>query len=476
MSQTYMAYPHTYAERMSQGQWAAYPHLKIVSLKIAQLIDNGGGTLLVSMPPRHGKSELISRWTPEWFLRCYPTKRVILLSYAAAIAEEWSRRARNGLLEHGGELAADKQANDWWFTKQGGDMSAAGLGGPVTGKGGHLIVIDDAVKNAEEADSEAIREKQRNAWDQDVWTRREKGSLVVLLMTRWREDDLYAYVKERVRDVHEITMPLLCENEPDPIGRKRDELLCEDRVDARMAREIREVLTPRAFNALYQQRPTAAEGAEIKRSWWRFYDELPVEWKGLEYRLQTVDGTFTDASTSDFLVSYVIGVYGGQRYVLDEVRRRCTFVEACEIIATQHKRWECHGTAVELAANGHAIVNTLSVAIPGVYGVKVGNNGKIARSRSTSPQIEAGNVFLPKGQKWADECVEEHASFPLGKHDDRVDALSQGLAELAHFTGVPVTHLTPSDDRFVPPHALAHLQARGVLGGLGRAPKSWKGL
>jgi predicted phage terminase large subunit-like protein len=463
VSQAYMAYPHTYAERVSEGLWVAYPHLRIVSLKIVQLIDAGGGTLLVSMPPRHGKSELISRWTPEWFLRNYATKRVLLLSYAAEMAEGWSRRARNGFAEHGGQLADDKRADNWWFTAQGGDMSAAGLGGPITGKGGHLIIIDDPVKNAEEADSETIRQKHRDAFDQDVFTRREKGCVLIVLMTRWREDDLYAYVKERIPDAVEITMPLECESHADPLGRKPGDLLCPDRVDAKMAREIKEVLTSRAWIALYQQRPTAAEGAEIKRSWWRYYDELPITWQEFEYRLSSWDATFTDASTSDWVVGQVWGVFGGQRYLLDQVRERMTFVETCAAIAKTH----------ELAANGQAIVNSLQVAIPSVYGVKVGNNGKVARVRAVSPQIHAGNVLLPKHAKFSDELVEESAAFPLGKHDDCVDALSQALSELAHFTGIPVSHLTPTDDRFVPAH-VRELQQKGVLGGAFRAPKSWR--
>ncbi len=449
---------HTYAARMSGGAYVPYPHLRLVSLEIARLIDQGGGTLLVSMPPRHGKSETISRWTPEWFLMNYPHRRVILLSYAAELAEEWSRRARNGFQQHGGLMSEDKTAAAWWMTAQGGGMSAAGLGGPITGKGGDLIIVDDAVKNAEEADSETIREKQRASWTQDIWTRREKGTVIVLLMTRWREDDLYSFVKGIVPDVREIVMPAICEEPGDPIGRKVGEVLCSERVDQKMLSEARAVLTEREWQALFQQRPTAAEGAEIKRHWWRWYDELPVPDHAFETKVLSVDCTFRDSDGSDFVEILAGNVYGSRRYLVDEVHERMTFVDTLIAIQRMNEKHRPSVILIEAKANGDAVIQTLVRAgLTNVVPVEP-KASKLARARASSHQIEAGNVLLPK-TKWAEELVEEHAAFPLGKHDDRVDALSQFLNYLADMQRVPRYDLRESDNRWVSPDIAAERRA-----------------
>jgi predicted phage terminase large subunit-like protein len=276
--------------------------------------------------------------------------------------------------------------------------------------------------------------------------------------------------------VRRVTLPALAEAD-DALGRKPDEALWPERYPADDSPDglltTRAVLPPRWWNAMYQQRPSAAEGAEILRAWWRFYDELPVPWEALEYRLASWDATFTDADSSDYVSGQVWGVYGGMRYLLDEVHQRMTFVETCEAVVLLHNKWKCNGTAVEHAANGVAIVNSLQAALPAVYGVKVGNNGKVARARAVSPQIRSGNVMLPKGAAMSLALIEECAAFPLGKHDDRVDAMSQALSQLESFQGVPVTHLKSGDDRFVPPH-IRDLQQKGLLGGLGTMPRSWK--
>jgi predicted phage terminase large subunit-like protein len=478
--QAWREYPHAMAARLSHGRYQIAPHLTLISTTIAQTVDAGGGLVVIELPPRHGKSELVSRWVPVWHFAEHPDRHVTLAGYGAALPEGHSRFVRDVIAEHGAglgvTLAADSTAADRWHTSAGGSCRAVGVGGALTGFGSHLLVIDDPISNAEEADSEVMREKVWEWFMSVALTRREPGATVVVMCTRWHEDDIIGRIMAHPvlsKQARRITLPALAEDD-DALGRKHGEALWPQRYNREtLLRDYQASLTARWWNALFQQRPTAAEGAEIKRSWWRYYDELPITWQEFEYRLASWDATFTDASTSDWVVGQVWGVFGGQRYLLDQVRERMTFVETCAAIAKTHERWQCHGTAVELAANGQAIVNSLQVAIPSVYGVKVGNNGKVARVRAVSPQIHAGNVLLPKHAKFSDELVEESAAFPLGKHDDMVDAMSQALSELAHFTGIPVSHLTPTDDRFVPPH-VRELQAKGVLGGAFRAPRSWK--
>jgi predicted phage terminase large subunit-like protein len=476
---TWRAYPHTFAAHLTRGAYETPAHVRFLGREVAGAIDDGVQLLIVEGPPRHGKSLQFAQWVPTWFLANHPDKHVGIGSYAADLAQSHGRIVRNNIAEYGPQLgvslAGDSTAVNRWHTDAGGSCTSVGVGGAATGFGWHLIVLDDVVKDAEEADSEVMRAKVIEWFQSVIWTRREPGALVIVMMTRWHEGDLIGWLLSHPvlsKMARHVRLPAIAEAD-DVLGRKPGEALWEGRIGLTMLNEIKAALSPRWWEALYMQRPTAAEGAEIKRSWWRYYDELPVTWEDLEYRLASWDATFTDADASDFVVGIVFGVFGGQRYVLDMVRQRMTFTETCAAIAKTHQRWQCHGTAVELAANGQAIVNTLQGAIPGLYGVKVGSNGKVARARATSPQIQAGNVLLPKGQKWADELVEEHAAFPLGKHDDTVDAMSQGLSELAQFQGVPVSHLRPGDNRFVSPDIL-EIQKRVGMGNVFRAPRSWK--
>jgi predicted phage terminase large subunit-like protein len=463
--------PSDFAAYYSPTPWERTEHQQFIGDAIADAVfAKQVSILLVECPPQHGKSAIVSQWTPAWFLSKYPRRNVAVAAYEAGVAARWGRWVRDTLTEIGTvAIASDSKARDAWNTADGGGMLTVGVGGPLTSYAIHLLIVDDPFKNAEEADSEVMRAKVWDWFQTVAWTRKQPGTVFVIMHTRWHEDDLVGRIlanAEMAKLVRRVRMPALAE-ENDVLGRRPGEALWPGRFPANETPDglltTKAILSARWWEALYQQRPTAAEGAEIMRAWWRFYTELPVRWEDFEYRLASWDGSFTDADTSDYVTGFVFGVYGGLRYVLDRVRARMTFTEACEAVAVTHRKWKCNASAVELAANGHAIVDSLQTAMPGVYGVKVGNNGKVARARAASPQIKAGNVLLPAGTKWADECVEEHAAFPLGRHDDQVDAMSQGLTELAAWQGVPVTHLQAGDNRFVPPHVLA-LQQRGVLG------------
>jgi predicted phage terminase large subunit-like protein len=478
-AEAWRTYPHTLAQRITEGRFLTPKHIRVISREIASAVDAGGGLLVIEAPPRHGKSETVSRATPVWHFTEHPNKHVTLAGYGASLPEAHSRFVRDTLSEHSDTLtvtlAPDSTAADRWHTTEGGSCRAVGVGGALTGFGSHLLIVDDPISNAEEADSEVMRDKVWEWFLSVAWTRREPGATVVVMCTRWHEDDLIGRILEHPelsKRAKRLTFRALAE-EDDVLGREVGEALWPERYGRDALLEIKATLSARWWNALYQQRPTAAEGAEIKRSWWKLYDDLPVPWQALEYRLASWDATFTDADKSDYVVGQVWGVYGSYRYLLDVVRERMTFTEACEAVAVTHTKWECNGSAVELAANGHAIVSSLQAAMPGVYGVKVGSNGKVARARAVSPLIKAGNVLLPRNAKFSDELIEECAAFPLGKKDDQVDALSQALSELRNFTGIPATDLKQSDERFVPPH-IKELHAKGVLGGLGTMPKSWR--
>lgn len=188
--------PAEFATALSAGLWQPYRHLVALSNRIVAMIEHDEcEMLLVDLPVRHGKSLLCSRWTPAWFLCKYPTRRVLLASYEADFAATHGRWVRETLIEHGGRFGVEidqtsRAANRWDLGNGSGGMSTAGAGGPLTGKGGNLMILDDPLKNAEEANSPVMRQHLDEWWRSVFLTRREPGAKVILVASRWHQDDL----------------------------------------------------------------------------------------------------------------------------------------------------------------------------------------------------------------------------------------------------------------------------------------------
>jgi predicted phage terminase large subunit-like protein len=468
LQHAWRGWPHTMAAVLSRGQYASPPHVRLMSREIVRTVDSGGGLLIFEAPPRHGKSELVSRRVPTWHMSEKPDRHVTLAGYGASLPEAHSRWIRDTISEHGASLgvriASDSTAADRWHTSRGGSCRAVGVGGALTGFGSHLLIIDDPISNAEEADSEVMRDKVWDWFLSVAWTRREPGATVVVMCTRWHEDDLIGRILEQPelsRIAKRLTFRAIAEDD-DVLGRKPGEALWPDRYNEQTLAEIKAALPPRWFNALYQQRPTSAEGAEIKRHWWRWYTDLPVPRAGLDMVVASWDCSFRDTDGTDYVAGTVWGIYGSYRYLLDVVRERMDFVTTVGAVKTSFDKWRPNVTLIEAKANGDAAINTLRTIVPGIVPVEP-QGGKESRIRAAAPQIEAGNVWLPNNAPWANQLVEEAAAFPVGRHDDAIDSTAQALNYLLHHQQEHVTNLPATDDRFVPPHLLA-LQQRGVLG------------
>ena len=468
------AFPHTFAYRLSAERWKKYRWLAWLSRELAREIAKGGARLLISAPVRHGKSELISKWLPVWFLDWFPEKRVILTSYEADFAETWGRAARNIISENADrvrvriderasdalnvQLAPDSMAAKWWHTTAGGGMATAGVGGPITGKGGDLIIVDDPLKNDADADSAVMRERAKNWFSSTLLTRQEPGASVIVMMARWHTDDLYGYIKATYPGTwREIRLPAIAEAN-DPTGREPGEALCPERYDRRALDALKANIMPRWWNALYEQRPTTAEGDEIKRQWWKYYGAAP---ESFDFKALSIDCTFKDSDSSDFVVMQLWGVLGRRRYLVHQLRARMTFTETLGASAALLERFKPHVTLIEDKANGTAVIEVLRRTIPAVVAIEP-RGSKVARARAVAPQVEAGDVYLPSSAPWLQEYVEEFAAFPLGAHDDQVDATSQALTYLAHMGAETELERQRGDNTFVPPDLIEANKARGI--------------
>ena len=266
LSSAWRAAPHLYAAFASVGRWKMYPPLRHIGNRIARAVARGNGRLIVNCPPRHGKSELISHWTPVWFLDNLPQERVILCSYGDALAGDFGRTARNEFESNPccrARLRADSTAAQRWNTPQGGGMITAGVGGPIAGKGFTLGILDDVFKNWQEAHSPQTKELVWEWFHSTFLTRAEPGATIVIAMTRWCEDDLVGrLLVENPRQWEVIRLPALAE-EGDILGRKVGEALLPARYDADALAAIRRDVGIAVWQALYQQDPQPCAAGRV---------------------------------------------------------------------------------------------------------------------------------------------------------------------------------------------------------------------
>ena len=444
-------YPHSFAVFASNGKWKAFLFLKLISEIIAQSVARGGGRIIVNLPPRHGKSQLISKWTPIWFLNLFPDRNVILTTYEAGFAADWGYMVRNEIRDNPicrVKIQNDSHAKDNWHTTDGGGMKTAGIGGPITGKGGHLVLVDDPVKNWDEARSPAQRQRVVDWFNSTLYTRLEPGGTLVILMTRWHEEDLSGYLlKTQPGAWTHINFPAVAEG-IDMLGRNEGQALCPERFDEAALAAIKQSVGSIVWNGLYQQRPTALEGGIIQRAWIQFYTTPPASFREV---IQSWDLSFKKTTDGSFVVGQVWGRSHSQFYLLHQVRARMSYVETKQAIRMVSARFqEARRKIVEDKANGPAILSELQSEIPGLIPFQ-SSDSKEARLVAASPFFEAGNVFLPDPSiaLWIGEYVEELVNFPNAANDDQVDATSQALLVLSKIRGgelIAVDGITAAQD------------------------------
>lgn len=418
--------------------------------------------LIVSMPPQEGKSTRVTKIGPLWALTRNPERRIVVVSYGADLANEFGRDIRNlitnnqgqdGTLDLGLRIAPDNGAvSSWRLDGHRGGVRSIGLTGGITGRPADWLFLDDPVANRERAESEAYRRQAKGFWTSTGSTRLAPGAPVVLVLTRWHEDDLAGWLLGR-EDGHRwrvINIPAQADHDPnkgetDPLGRQPGEFMQSARINERTGKprtaaeweQIRVQAGSRDWQALYQGRPSPPEGGLLRRGWWQFYDSPQWVERGngtcwavsFDELLISWDMAFKDLDSSDWVVGQVWGRRGVQVFLLDQVRARMSFVETCLAVRTLAAKWpQAAAKLVEDKANGPAVMNALSRVVGGMIGIEP-DGTKSARASAVSPFIEAGNVFLPSPElaPWIGDFVEECAGFPTAAHDDMVDTMSQAL-------------------------------------------------
>jgi len=412
--------------------------------------------LMVFMPPRHGKSECVSRKLPAFIFGKNPDASIIAASYSADLAQRMNRDVQRILdSPQYGEVFPQtalfgknirtvaggsylRNSDIFEIVGYRGTYRGAGVGGGITGMGADYIIIDDPIKNREEANSATYRNKLWDWYTSTLYTRQEKEAAILVTLTRWHEDDLAGRLMEQAKadpasDQWEIlSLPAICEPETRHPGDPREEgaALWTDKYSCGELMKIKATIGSYEWAALYQQRPSPGEGGLFKREWWQRWSVMPDD---LFDFLQSWDCAFKDAETSDYVVGQVWArsiKNPARRYLLDQVRARMTFTETVQAVRGLSAKWkQTTRKLIEDAANGVAVIDALKKEISGLTPVKP-LGGKVVRAHAVTAAVEAGNVYIPDASiaPWIHDFIEELSAFPSGTHDDQVDALTQANA------------------------------------------------
>lgn len=427
--------------------------------------------LIIESPPQHGKSMTVTENFPSWYLGKHPGKSVITASYDSDYAEKFCRRNKEKIKAYGGRLfnlsiGAIDRAGEFEISGGRGQYIARGIMAGITGNPANLIIIDDPIKNQQEADSPAYKARLWEEWQSSIKSRLAAHSKVVLIMTPWTEDDLAARIMRTEKNYTLLRFPVEAEEEGDLLGRAPGDSLCPEigKDNAWLADFKASYLADpqggrRAWTALFQCSPRVEGGNMVHRDWWKHYH--PDEIARFATEIVSVDATFKDKETSDFVSIQVWGKLGNDYYLRYCLKKRLNFPDTLNALRTVSALYPtAKATLIEDAANGSAIIQVLQRSMFVIPVTPLG--GKISRVNAVSPAIQSGHVFLPypEDAPWVEDYIDEWSAFPNGKNDDQVDCSSQALHYLIFSPGSRAENVTaeregPDLDRLFDPYGIS---------------------
>jgi len=420
-------------------QWPGYrdaPHHRLIARHL-EAVERGEITrLMITMPPRHGKSMLASEFFPAWYLGRNPDHYVVTATYAQDLADDFGRKVKNQIEDFGFKaifpgvgLADDSKSAKRFHiqeaaggiehaTNQRGAFYAVGVGGPLTGRGAHLLLIDDPVKNREDAESEVIRKKTKDWYTSTAYTRLMPGGRVVLIQTRWHEDDLSGWLQTEHKHEGWVVLDL-------PAIDKAGKALWPEQYDLEALERIKRALPPRDWSALYQQAPTPDEGDYFKTEWFRAGTLPPKD----QMRIYGASDYAVTADGGDFTVHVVVGIDpDGRMWLLDVWRQQAAsdvWVEAwCDLVL----KWKPMGWAEETgqikAGVGPFLEKRARERKAYCYREQFPTRGdKAVRAQSIRGRMALDGLYIAADAPFRSDLISECLRFPAGVHDDQVDAL-----------------------------------------------------
>ena len=429
--------PAATAVKFSEGEWGREPHLNLISSTIAR-VKYGTQYIIITIPPGHGKSELVSHWTPPWYLSLFPKHLIGLASYNAVYARSWGEKAKDSIVanpELGINVKASHSAKSDWELTTGGGMITTGVGGPLTGRRLNVLIIDDPIKNRQEADSATKRNTIWRWYTSTARTRMEPNGSIIIVMTRWHEDDLVGRLETSTRQGGSpwtvVRLPAIADEDDDPLGRRLGEPLWSGRYGLDSLAASRIDVGPYDWLGMYQQKPSAEEGSIFKQEWWQWFDldTFKVN-KDEAVVLQCWDTAFKRGQENDWSVC-VTWIHDGKGfYLVDVYRKRLEYPGLLKQIVQQADVHRPDFIFVEDSGSGQSAIQSLRTDTDLPVLPSPATADKPSRAHQVTGLIEAGRVFLPRNAHWLVDFLHEVHSFPKGTFDDQVDAFVGGLTQL----------------------------------------------
>lgn len=417
---------------------------------LQDVADKKSPRLIITMPPRSGKSELVSRRFPAFALGRNPELQIIATSYSSDLSQRFNRdvqrviddekyfdlfpntRLSNSRVRTDSRGSYIRTSDLFEIVGHAGAYRSCGVGGGITGQGADILIIDDPIKDRAQAGSKTIRDSIWDWYTSTAYTRLSPGGGVIVMATRWHTDDLIGRLIQRMGEgdtFRIVNYPAIAEH--DELHCKAGEALHPERYPLSTLLQIQKTIGSRDWEALYQQHPVPDGGALFKLEWFRRWTatSLPPEF---DHTLMSWDMTFKDSKNSDYVVGQVWGKKGPNFYLLDQVRGQWDFVKTKEMVRVLAHKWpRVVRKLVEDKANGSAVISELKSTVSGFVPITP-TESKEARASSVTPYFEAGNVFIPEDSAapWVPHYVSELLEFPAGSHDDQCFVAGTKVATL----------------------------------------------
>ena len=399
-------------------------HIEIIAKlqELAEKLERGETTkLMVLMPPRSGKSLLISQLFPAWLLARKHGLQVLATSYNQSLSNHFGRIVKRFfesdifLTVFGVRLSKDAKATANFDLSNRSKYVNSGVGASLTGLGFHLGIVDDPYKNYEDAKSKTYQEKLWDWYGSTFLTRKMDHYAIIFVQTIWTYNDISQKILALEDDWKILKYPAINE---------KNEALWPSKYPLKEMLKTKKVLGSRAFAALYQQDPLPDEGSIIKKDWINYYTIMPEKF---DTWFMSWDLAFKEGKTNDYTVGTVMATKGADIYIIDVVRRKMDFPDTIREFLRLHKQYpQAIAKLVEEKANGAALISSLKRDVSGIIPINP-DRSKEVRTNAVAPIFESGNVYFPSSAPWLDDCVEELIRFPFAKHDDFVDTITQGI-------------------------------------------------
>ena len=445
----------SFCELVPQTDFIPGQYIELLASTLERCRTGGTKRLIINLPPRTLKSLAASVAFPAWLLGHDPSKQIMCASYGQDLAEKHARDCRTLMasafyrgLFPGTVLSPDKQSVFDFMTTQQGCRISTSVGGPVTGRGADIIILDDVMK-PEDALSDT-RRKIGNNWYRTTLSSRlnsKKDGVIIIVMQRLHQDDLVGDVLESVESWEVLSLSAIAQRDESyviesPLGnrtyrRKAGEALHPERDSIEIYQKIRETYGDYNFQSQYQQNPVPLEGGLIKKEWLKFYEpeKVPNDF----YVLQSWDTANNCGELNDYSVCTTWGLFHMDFYLLDVYRKRVTFPQLKRAVGELFRKFHPQKVMIEEKSSGISLIQELKSE--GVYFIEpykpAPGSDKIMRLGAQSIKFENGRVFLPRQAPWLDDYERELTGFPGTKYDDQVDSTSQALDFLGKLASPP---------------------------------------